>query len=139
MNTKKYLLAVLAGFVGNMLVFFILEQFLLRTYMTTAIYEPAGAGMQGSPVFALGGVLISSLILAYIYPKGYEGGAPLMESTRFGVLMGLFFGFPFAFYFSAMFSTGFVPTLVLAIEGSLEVVGSGLFIGLVYGRMTPLE
>jgi len=79
-------------------------------------------------------VLSMSLIMAYIYPKGYEGGAPLSEGFRFGVLLGLFAAIPFGIFFDLMFAIGFVPTLVLISVYALEVAVAGLFIGFVYGK-----
>ncbi len=136
MNTRKFLLAVLAGFVGNIVAFFLLEEIILKSYMATVVYKPAGAVVGGSPVLPPIGVLVLTLIMAYIYPKGYEGGSPVTESLRFGILLGLFFGLPFALFFGELFPiVGFGPILVLALVGTLEVATNGLLIGLVYGRI----
>jgi len=134
MNTKKLILAMLAGFVGNSIAYAILEELLLKGYMAKAIYEPSGASVGGAPYMAFVAVLSMSLIMAYIYPKGYEGGAPLSEGFRFGVLLGLFAAIPFGIFFDLMFAIGFVPTLVLISVYALEVAVAGLFIGFVYGK-----
>ncbi len=44
-------------------------------------------------------VLSMSVILAYLYPKGYEGGNPLSERLRSCVLLGFFAGIPFGIFF----------------------------------------
>ncbi|MEE9199728.1 MAG: hypothetical protein V3U26_08070 [Dehalococcoidia bacterium] len=134
MNTKKFLLAVLAGFVGNSVAYAILEELLLKGYMAKEVYEPAGASVGGAPLMAFVAVLSMSLIMAYIYPKGYQGGKPLYEGSRFGILLGLFAGIPFGIFFGLMFSIGSVPALVLILVYALEVAVAGLLIGLVYGR-----
>lgn len=139
MNAKKFSLAVLAGFVGNTVAYFILEEIILKSYMTTAIFQPAGAAPGGSLILGVIAVLTLTLIMAYIYPKGYEGGSSVAEGLRFGILMGLFLGVPIAFFFGSMFPIGFGPVLVLALVGTLEVATGGLLIGLVYGRMEPAE
>ncbi len=136
MKPKRFLLAVLAGFVGRAVAYAILEGLLLKGYME-AIFEPAGAsmeGMEGGPFMPLVAVLSMSLIMAYLYPKGYEGGKPLSEGLRFGVLLGLFSGIPLGIFSDVMFAIGFVPALVLIIVYVLETAAAGLFIGLVYGR-----
>ena len=80
-----------------------------------------------------------ALIMAYIYPKGFEGGSPLAEGLRFGTLLGLFYGIPFAFFFGTMFPIGFDAILVTTLISTLEIAAGGLLIGLVYGRMKPVE
>ena len=141
MNWKKFLLAALAGFVGNTIAYVILEELLLKGYMETAIYQAAGASVPGGiPLMSLVAVVSMVLIMAYIYPKGYEGGTPAVEGLRFGILLGLFFGIPMAFFtFGTMFPIGLGPVLVLTLISTLEIAASGLLIGLVYGRMEPAE
>ena len=134
MNTKKYILAVLAGFIGNTVTYAILEVFLLKTYIAETIIEPSGAFVGGTPIMAFVAVLSMSLIMAYIYPTGYKGGTPLSEGFRFGVLLGLFVAIPYGIFFDLMFPIGFIPTLVLILVYTLEVAASGLLIGLVYGK-----
>jgi len=33
--------------------------------------------------------LIVAAIMAYMYPKGFEGGSPVMEGLKFGAMIGL--------------------------------------------------
>ncbi len=134
MNTKKFLFAVLTGVVGNTVAYTILEEFLFKGYMAKAIYGPAGVSIGGFSYMPFVAVISMSLIMAYIYPKGYKGGTPLSEGFRFGILLGLFAGIPFGIFFDLMFPIGFVPTLVLILVYTLEVATAGLLIGLVYGK-----
>ena len=135
MNIKKFLLAALAGVVGNSVAYGILF-LLLKSYLERAIIEPAGASTEGPAVLSMVSTVSLALIMAYIYPKGYEGGSPVVEGLRFGILMGLFFGIPQSFFFGTMFPIiGFGAILVGTLITTLELAASGLLIGLVYGRM----
>ncbi len=140
MNAKKFLLSVLAGFVGFTVVSFFLEGLIFKSYMESAFYQPIGAPDMSAtqlPILVLVVPLSIGLIMAYIYPKGYEGGSPASEGLRFGVLLGLFSGIPFGVYFNLTFALGFGPVLVQILLYTLEVAATGLLIGLVYGRMQP--
>jgi len=33
--------------------------------------------------------LMVGIIMAYMYPKGYEGGSPVGEGLKFGAIIGL--------------------------------------------------
>ncbi len=136
MNIKKFLLAALAGFVGSSVAYVILEVVLFSGYLERAIFQPAGASTEVRYVLPTIATVSMALIMAYIYPKGYEGGSPVVEGLRFGILMGLFFGIPQMFYFGTMFPIiGFGAILVMTLITTLELAASGLLIGLVYGRM----
>lgn len=142
MNTKKFLLSVLAGFVGFTVASFLLEELIFKSYMERAFYQPIGASAVSAtqlPILAFVVPLSIALIMAYIYPKGYEGGSPAVEGLRFGVLLGLFSGIPFGVYFALTFAIGFGPVLTQILLYALEVAAAGLLIGLVYGRMEPVE
>jgi hypothetical protein len=134
MNIKKLLLATLAGVVGNSVAYGILFV-LLQSYLERDIIVPTGASTEGSPVLSIIATVSLALIMAYIYPKGYEGGSPVSEGLRFGILMGLFFGIPYAVNFNSMFPISYAAILVLALFYALEITAGGLAIGLVYGRM----
>jgi hypothetical protein len=134
MNIKKLLLATLAGVIGNSIAYGILIV-LLKSYMESAILVPTGASTEGSAVLSTIATVTLALIMAYIYPKGYEGGSPVSEGFRFGILMGLFFGIPYAVMFNSMFPISFGAVLVLALFYALEITAGGLAISLVYGRM----
>jgi hypothetical protein len=134
MNIKKLLLATFAGVVGNSVAYGILSVLLIN-YLETAILVPTGASTEGSPILSMVSTVTVALIMAYIYPKGYEGRSPVSEGLRFGILMGLFFGIPNAVNFSSMFPITFGAVLVLALFYALEITAGGLAIGLAYGKM----
>jgi hypothetical protein len=139
MNTKKYLLSALAGYVGLFVAFVLLEDVIFQGYREKNFYQLIGSS---GPVESLSFIVVPlsmALIMAYLYPKGYEGGSPAVEGLRFGLLMGLFSAIPFGFFFALTFAIGFAPILVEILIYTLEVVAGGLIIGLVYGRMQSAE
>ena len=42
------------------------------------------------------GVLVLAFLMAFIYPYGYQGGAPVKEGMRFGAIMGLLWILPWS-------------------------------------------
>jgi len=44
--------------------------------------------------FIILGVLILTVLMAYMYPQGYKGGSPLKEGLRFGVVIDCYGYFP---------------------------------------------
>ena len=139
MNIKKFLLSVLAGFVGFNVVAFLLEVLILKSYLERTFFQPIGSNPEDPSLALLVVGLLMVLIMAYIYPKVYEGGLPAVEGLRFGVLLGLFSGIPNGVLYDLRFGIGFGPVLVLILAYTLEVAAAGLLIGLVYGRMQPRE
>ena len=139
MNTKKYLLSALAGLVGFIVASIVLEDFILKSYLERTFYQPIEELIRDSAPteFSLpfvGFLVVWILIMAYMYPKGYEGGSPAVEGLRFGVLLGLFMGMPLALSIEVFFGIGLVPVLVQIFITTLEVATAGLLIGLVNGR-----
>ena len=92
MNGRKFLLRALVAFV----VAFLLSC-LWHVLLMVDFYESnAGGAMRDPPLFwsiALG-YMVVGLIMAYMYPKGYEGGSPVSEGLKFGALIGLLWWFP---------------------------------------------
>lgn len=37
-------------------------------------------------------MVLQAIVVAYLYPRFYGGGSPLMEGARFGLLVGIFMG-----------------------------------------------
>lgn len=97
-----------------------------------AVWEAAVA--RAEPIFAFGilGMLIFSLAMALMYPKGYQGGDPVKEGARFGFLVSVllvgvvstYFGF---YEFQA---TGILIDIVFNV---VLVTIMGAAIGKVYG------
>lgn len=82
-------------------------------------------------VFAL---LVTALLLAYIFPKGYRGGKPWAEGLRFGMVMGVLVSLPTTLHVYADAQTA-APGLVTAVLWTVITWGiSGALIGAVYGK-----
>jgi hypothetical protein len=51
-------------------------------------FRPVGYLTANLPI-AFAFMLAGFLVFAYVYAKGYEGGSPVVEGVRFGVLVAL--------------------------------------------------
>jgi len=94
------------------------------------IYRPAG-DMSG---FALmfTGIFTAMLVASWIYAKGYEGGSPLMEGLKFGVVLAVLMA---AYISSTNYGTmriGKRMALTYATGQFGEFLLVGLAIGIVY-------
>ena len=69
------------------------------------------------------GYLFLGVLMAVIYPKGYEGGSPWLEGVRFGMFMGLLFTLPrgLVLYGSEGCHTG----LVVVVDAAWHLVEQG--------------
>lgn len=135
MDIKKFLFASLAAIIGSGIAFGILELFLFKDYLSANVYEASGASVAGDGAYPYWvASLAMAFVMAYIYPKGYEGGAPSAEGLKFGVLMGLFSGIPFGVYFDQAFPIGAVPALVLMLVYAAEVAAGGWAVGMYYAK-----
>ena len=137
MNGRKFLLGALAAFVVGFLLSGLWHVLLMADF-----YESNAFGaMREPPLFwAIGlGYLVVGLIMAYMYPKGYEGGSPIAEGLKFGAVIGLLW----------WFSTNLVlygaldgPFSMVLVDGAWHVVEEGLAgiaLGLVYGRQVRVS
>jgi hypothetical protein len=71
------------------------------------------------------------VVAAFIYAKGYEGGAGFPEGARFGALIGLFMAATALGNF-AILNIGSRLAASLAVAGLVEWTIVGVVIGLVY-------
>lgn len=79
MNIKKYIFAVIAAVIISII-------------LNTVYYAVTAAGHTWAMTKAEPNLLLMmlnhvvfALLLAYIYPFGYQGGSPVSEGARFGV------------------------------------------------------
>ena len=94
---------------------------------------PESAQMPG-PGLVILFVLPVTLIMAYLYPKGYEGGGPAVEGFRFGALLGLVMVIPLNVLFVSMFGVGVGAAFVDVPWHVVEQGATGAAIALVYGK-----
>jgi hypothetical protein len=82
--------AWLAGFVTVFVI-----SFVWYTVLLAKQYEAweANVARESELLWSIiAGLAVITLLMAYMYPRGYEGGPPLMEGLRFGALIGLIVG-----------------------------------------------
>jgi hypothetical protein len=89
---------------------------------------------RAEPVFAfrLLGWLVTSALLAWVFPIGYRGGVAWAEGLRFGMLMGVLAGLPGVLHTYADLDVGF-PVLLTAVLWQVITWGiAGALVGTVY-------
>ncbi|MCK4774847.1 MAG: hypothetical protein KAT30_08670 [Candidatus Krumholzibacteria bacterium] len=131
MLPPKLLLAALAAFVFL---------FLAGAAFYDMVFPGGAPGQFGYPreeplvaphLFAL---LVTSFLLAYIFPKGYGGRKPWAEGMRFGMLVGALGSIPTNLHVYAAADTP-APGLVTVVLWTVITWGvSGGLIGAVYGK-----
>ncbi|MCB0216457.1 MAG: hypothetical protein KDH92_07470 [Chloroflexi bacterium] len=97
-----------------------------------AVWEAEVA--RAAPMMPLGfvGMLIFSLSMAAIYPKGYQGGDPLQEGARFGLRVGgLLAGLVVMFY--SFYEFQLAGSVIDIVFNVLLLAVMGAAIGKVYG------
>lgn len=124
--------AWLAGAVTMMILGGLFHEVLARNYLMGQL--PSGATMP-SPGLVILFVLPVSLIMAYLYPKGYEGGSPATEGFRFGALIGVIMALPLGVLFVGMFGVGMGALLVDFPWHVIEEGATGAAIGVAYGHV----
>ena len=107
---------VITGFVWHSLVF--PEWYISLEYIGRA---------EMLPLFLIIGELFRALLMAIIYPFGYQGTSAMEEGLRFGLIMNIFLGSVWICWVYALHSiTGFWFFLIL--EG-LHIILSGCLAG----------
>ena len=132
MNASKFVTGALVASVVAFLLSGLWHVVLMGEY-----YESVTVGGREAPLmWAVGlGYLVVGIIMAYMYPKGYEGGSPVGEGLKFGAIIGLLWWLP----------TNIVLYAVLDGSSSSEIFVDGIWhvfeegfagaaLGLVYGR-----
>jgi hypothetical protein len=136
MNKKRWLLAS-----AVVLVFFIVFEYICHGILmanlyraTASLWRPTAQMQQMLPLGWLA-TLIFSLIMVYIYHRGYEGtGTRIGEGLRFGFLIGLFTTVPMIAW--SYVSQPIPPAIIgwWALIGMVEMIVAGGIIGLIYRR-----
>jgi hypothetical protein len=79
-----------------------------------------------------GASLIGTIIVAYIFAKGHDGGNGLMEGFRFGIVFAFFGLFSLSIPNYVVYNYGRKLALEGAIAAFIEMVIVGIVLGLVY-------
>jgi hypothetical protein len=102
-------------------------------------YDRLGMFTRQQPIIWLGlaSMVIQGAVMAYVYPRFYAGGSPIMTGALFGLLMGLFMGSNAVLAEAGKNEVASLRTWIL-LEGAFYLVWPVLFgmtIGLVYGQL----
>ncbi|MBL9138676.1 MAG: hypothetical protein JNK85_22595 [Verrucomicrobiales bacterium] len=103
------------------------------------LYDDLGMYNRAEPMIALGvgSMMVQGLVMALLYPRQYQGGHPVVEGLRFGLLMGLFL-----FSISTMANAAKIKVEPLSVFFGVQVLfhalqfaATGAAIGAIYGRL----
>jgi hypothetical protein len=83
--------------------------------------------------------LVTSVLLAYIFPIGYRGGKPWSEGMRFGMLMGVLVSVPMSLHVYATAETTSLGLVSVVLWTVITWGISGALIGAVYGKSLQME
>lgn len=78
-------------------------------------------------------MLVTSILLAYVFPIGYRGRTPWAEGLRFGMLMGVLIGLPWSLHVYAITDTAFAGLLTHVLWTVITYGVAGGVIGAAYG------
>ena len=135
MNPKKWLSATVVGFLVITASDFTLHHLWLKSvYMEHPEFWRAPAEMKMRMPFLFLGEFLSAMLLAFIYPIGYQKKSPGSEGIRFGLLLGLLVFLPqnLIAYFIYPFPTKLFVAWTFG--GVVEYAFAGIAIGLMYGK-----
>ena len=131
MHAKKMLQAWLAGFVVMYVISFVWYLFIIAGYNEAQFAAVAREEMSMTLITL--GYLVLAFLMAYIYPIGFKGGAPLQEGLRFGVLLGLTVSIPTALVLSGAYNMPLAASLIDAIYKTVEITIGATVMALIYG------
>ena len=69
-----------------------------------------------------------------IYSKGYQGGAPLNEGLRFGLLIGLFWTIPYMAFTWGGMPVAYKGVLVDGLIGFVMTLIAGILTAMIHGK-----
>jgi len=80
------------------------------------------------------GSLVQAFFLYLIYSKGYQGGSPVVEGFKFGILISLFYGIPFALFEWAGMAVKYQAVAVDAGLGIVMLIIASVLTAVIHGR-----
>ena len=131
MDFKKFIIALVAGFVVMFLLSGLWHVLIMGDFYKA---NTPSAMEQHQLQFIALGYLILAVLMSYIYPKGYQGGTPVTEGLKFGIVIGLLWILPVSVVLSGVI-TGYSGKLLIvdSVWHIVEQGIGGIVIGLVYG------
>lgn len=102
------------------------------------LYHELGMYNKAEPIMALGlfSMLIQGVVLAYIYPYFYNGGKPMIEGVRYGLIMGAFLFSVSTLANAAKIEVSSISTFIViqVLFHFIQFGLAGAAIGLIYGN-----
>lgn len=137
MDGRKLVTGALAVFVVMFALSWVWHQGLMADFYQSTALEPA----RESPlIWAIAaGYALLSLLMAWMYPKGYEGGGPLLEGLKFGAVIGILWVLPLQLVLYGVLEG---PLTMVLVDGAWHVVeqgAGGAVLGWVHGRTAAGE
>jgi hypothetical protein len=138
MNPTRVALAALAATLADGIYGFLVYGTALAGSFAAypAVYRSAEDGAAHLPGMFIG-ILLAMGVVAYIYARGYEGGAGGLEGFRFGLLFGIFNACYVVGVSYANVNIGGRLAILMALAGIGEWLAIGGAIGLVYRPGSP--
>ena len=135
MNGRKFVTGALVASVVAFLLSGLWHVVLMSDY-----YESVTVGGREAPLmWAIGlAYLMVGIIMAYMYPRGYEGGSPVGEGLKLGAIIGLLWWLPTNLVLYAVLDGS--SSSQIFVDGIWHIVEEGIAgaaLGLVYGRSGP--
>ena len=130
MNTKKFLLASLAGFVTLQILDYVIHSLILGSAYDSIqeIFRPDMADKMWVMMLMSA---IFSLLFVFIFTKGYENKG-VMEGIKYGLLLGLIVHFVGSFNQYVVYPVPYGLTWKWIIYGSIELMAAGAVAALIY-------
>ena len=137
MNGRKLAAGALTAFVVAFPLSFIWHVLLMSDFYDSA----AGGTMRDPPLFwsVILGYAVVAIIMAHMYPKGYEGGSALTEGLKFGAMIGLLWWLPTQLVLYGVLEG---PFSIVLVDGAWHLVEEGLAgaaLAIVHGRLSSTE
>lgn len=129
MNMKKFVLATVVGGFGMWVL-----SGLWHNLIVPAFYSETGATHEGIGILLVA-YLVLSLLMAYMYPLVYEGGRPIIEGLKFGMVIGVLWVFPHELAMAGAHGDSISYVFKNAAWHLVEQGVGGIIIGFVYGRV----
>ena len=134
MQTRKFVLATLAYAVPSMAIAFPWHFVWFKD-----LYHQLGIYNRETPIIPLGllSMFIQGAVLAYLYPRFYKGGNPMVQGIKYGVIMGIYLFSVSTLANAAKMQVTSIPDFLFiqAAFHSIQFIVAGALIGLVFGRM----
>ena len=100
-------------------------------YLMPRVHPPAAPGIAA--------VLITALLLSYIFPIGYKGGKHFAEGLRFGMLLGVLVSLPANLRLYAAAEVRFDSLLTIILWTIITWGIAGAIIASIYGKSLDVK